>query len=177
MRLKVSGDRREIRQSYIPALFYKLVTPLVEEGAEAIEEVIEQMDRYYLSKDEWDSLVELGIGENAGDPILKNIKTQTKTAFTRKYNTTDHPIPFHRGTEIPTSGRRGPAAGEQPDLEEAFEVEVEAEADEDDAPPRRGKKGGGEEDGVIKDKLVKAKKPAAAKKGGKAAASKVKAED
>lgn len=33
MRLKVSGDRSEIRQSYIPTLFGRLVNPLQEKGA------------------------------------------------------------------------------------------------------------------------------------------------
>jgi replication factor C subunit 1 len=33
MRLKVSGDKNEIRQSYIPALFPHIVKPLVDEGA------------------------------------------------------------------------------------------------------------------------------------------------
>lgn len=32
MRLKVSGDRREIRQSYIPTLFPRLVEPLQQRG-------------------------------------------------------------------------------------------------------------------------------------------------
>jgi hypothetical protein len=33
MRLKVSGDKSEIRQSYIPALFPHIVKPLMEVGA------------------------------------------------------------------------------------------------------------------------------------------------
>jgi replication factor C subunit 1 len=33
MRLRISGDRKEIRQNYIPALFGQLVTPLIEHGA------------------------------------------------------------------------------------------------------------------------------------------------
>jgi Replication factor RFC1 C terminal domain len=33
MRLKVSGDRPEIRQSYLPALFPHIVKPLIDEGA------------------------------------------------------------------------------------------------------------------------------------------------
>lgn len=32
MRLRVSGDRKEIRQSYIPTLFAKIVTPLQVSG-------------------------------------------------------------------------------------------------------------------------------------------------
>lgn len=33
MRLKVSSDKAEIRQSYVPALFPYIVRPLVDEGA------------------------------------------------------------------------------------------------------------------------------------------------
>ena len=33
MRLKVSGDKLEIRQSYIPELYPHIVQPLVEEGS------------------------------------------------------------------------------------------------------------------------------------------------
>lgn len=33
MRLKVSGDKNEIRQSYIPALFPHIVKPLLDNGA------------------------------------------------------------------------------------------------------------------------------------------------
>jgi replication factor C subunit 1 len=33
MRLKVSGDKFEIRQSYLPALFPHIVSPLIESGA------------------------------------------------------------------------------------------------------------------------------------------------
>jgi hypothetical protein len=33
MRLKVSGDKTEIRQSYVPALFPWIVKPLVDEGS------------------------------------------------------------------------------------------------------------------------------------------------
>ena len=37
MRLHVSGDKSEIRQSYIPAMFPHIVKPLMEEGAVSIE--------------------------------------------------------------------------------------------------------------------------------------------
>jgi replication factor C subunit 1 len=33
MRLKVSGDKPEIRQHYIPSLFPHIVQPLMEDGA------------------------------------------------------------------------------------------------------------------------------------------------
>jgi replication factor C subunit 1 len=164
MRLKVSGDKREIRQSYIPVLLRRLTEPLLERGNDGIEDVIREMDEYYLTKEEWDAVVELGVGENTPDPILKQIKPATKTAFTRKYNGTDHPIPFHKGTDIATS-KRVARDTERPDLEEAFEVEVE-EADDEEKKPKKG-----EDEDTIKDKLVKAKKP----KATKAATAKAKA--
>lgn len=166
MRLKVSGDKREIRQSYIPSLSHKLIQPLIDQGTEGITKVIEEMDEYYLSKDEWDAIIEMGIGkENSGETLFKQIPTNVKSSFTRKYNSTDHPIPFHKATEIALS-KKLPQA-EKPDLEEAFEVEVEPELEDgDDDGKKKLKKG--EDENTIKDKLVKAKKPkttAAAVKG------------
>lgn len=167
MRLKVSGDKGEIRQSYIPALSHRLIQPLIEHGSDGVQDVIDEMDEYYLSKDEWDAIIEMGIGENSGEPLLKKIPAATKSAFTRKYNTTDHPIPFHKATEI-TLSKKMPAA-EKPDLEEAFEVEVDVDPEEDVKKPKKG-----EDENTIKDKLVKAKKPKAptAAKGKAATASK-----
>lgn len=42
------------------------------------------MDEYFLSKDEWDYLVELGVGDRNDEAVLKKIPTAVKTAFTRK---------------------------------------------------------------------------------------------
>ena len=105
MRLKVSGDKPEIRQQYIPALFPRIVRPLIDSGVvsnssstqcffcyesyslveqSAVDEVIEIMDDYYLSKEEWDTIVELGVDQNKDDVILKKISSATKSAFTRK---------------------------------------------------------------------------------------------
>jgi replication factor C subunit 1 len=42
------------------------------------------MDEYYVSKDDWDTFVELGLGEFRDEVVLKRISTATKTAFTKK---------------------------------------------------------------------------------------------
>jgi len=43
------------------------------------------MDDYYITKEDWDALVELGVGEGyEEEAVLKLIPTQTKSAFTRK---------------------------------------------------------------------------------------------
>ncbi|GAA6031539.1 hypothetical protein JCM8097_006509 [Rhodosporidiobolus ruineniae] len=162
MRLRVSGDRREIRQSYIPALYPRLVRPLQEEGADAIEDVIDLMDHYYLSKEEWDAITELGVGEGfEQEAELKKIESKVKAAFTRKYNANDHPIPYHKPDAGRAKAKKLAPAGEAPDLEEAF-VEEDLPDEDDDAADSDAS------DGIGKDKLIKEK---GAKKGkGKAAA-------
>jgi len=102
MRLKVSGDKNEIRQSYIPALFPHIIKPLMDVGAvslmgrfkvdatfllllqSAVAEVMEVMDDYYISKEDWDTIIELGVDEKKDDTVLKKISTATKTALTKK---------------------------------------------------------------------------------------------
>lgn len=51
----------------------------------AVDEVIETMDDYYLTKEEWDTIVELGLDQNKDEAVLKKISTATKTNLTRKY--------------------------------------------------------------------------------------------
>ncbi|KAL5636736.1 hypothetical protein ACGC1H_000641 [Rhizoctonia solani] len=157
MRLKVSGNKAEIRQSYIPALLPRLVRPLIDEGTNGVPSVIEMMDEYYLSKDEWDAMLELGIGPNKPEELASKISTATKTAFTRKYNSTDHPIAFHKPQEFgrPSTKIAGESA---PDHEDVLEVDDEPEEEEEKQP-----KGKGKASEIEKDKLIKESKPKAAK--------------
>lgn len=50
----------------------------------AVDEVIERMDEYYLSKEDWDTVVELGVDQNKDELVLKKIPAAAKTAFTKK---------------------------------------------------------------------------------------------
>jgi len=43
------------------------------------------MDDYFLSKEDWDTIIELGVGENKSDLMLKKIAAATKSSLTRKY--------------------------------------------------------------------------------------------
>ena len=79
------------------------------------------MDDYYISREDWDTVVELGIGEQKEDVVLKKIATATKSALTRKYNSSDHPIPFHKAQDLGKIPKKLPG-GPAPDLEEAFDV-------------------------------------------------------
>jgi replication factor C subunit 1 len=81
MRLRSSGDRHEVRQQYIPALWAELVQKLQAEGKEAVPAIIELMDSYFLTKDDFDAIMELGVGPMDQEKV--KIETQAKSTFTR----------------------------------------------------------------------------------------------
>jgi replication factor C subunit 1 len=81
MRLRSSGDRHEVRQQYVPLLWTDLVQKLQKEGKDAVPQVIELMDSYYLTKDDFDAIMELGVGPMDQEKI--KIDSQTKSTFTR----------------------------------------------------------------------------------------------
>jgi replication factor C subunit 1 len=81
MRLRSSADRHEVRQQYVPMFWNKLPKRLERDGKDAIQEVIDLMDSYFLTKDDFDAIMELGIG-NMDEKNVK-IETAAKSAFTR----------------------------------------------------------------------------------------------
>jgi replication factor C subunit 1 len=81
MRLRSSGDRHEVRQQYVPLLWTDLVQKLQKEGKEAVPQIIELMDSYYLTKDDFDAIMELGVGPMDQEKV--KIDTQAKSTFTR----------------------------------------------------------------------------------------------
>lgn len=132
MRLRSSGDHNEIRQQYLPALWTQLVGRLQDQNNDAVGPVIDLMDSYFLTREDFDTVQELGVGQMDGDKV--KIETKTKAAFTRTYNAMSHPVPFMKASNV-TAPKAQPK--EVPDLEEAVEDDdaevVEApEADEDD---------------------------------------------
>ena len=121
------------------------------------------MDSYFLTKDDWDAILELGVGPME----MANIKidAQVKTSFTKTYNQMSHPLPYMKASSIVAPKKKNK---ERPDIEEAL--------DESDS----GVSSGGEEAmldedqplDLRKDKYVAApkKKKKAATKGKKGAA-------
>ncbi|KAF2689629.1 DNA replication factor C, large subunit [Lentithecium fluviatile CBS 122367] len=158
MRLRSSGDRHEVRQQYVPVFWNKLCKRLEEEGKESVPEVIELMDSYFLTKDDFDAIMELGVGPMEQEKL--HIASQSKATFTRLYNQQSHPLPFMKASNVVAPKK---ATKEKPDLEEAIEESDEEEVvneikEEDD------------ETDLSKDKYVKQpKKKAAPKKDGAAA--------
>jgi len=158
MRLCASGDRHEIRETYLPVLWDLLPKRLEVDGKEAISDMIELMDSYYLTRDDFDAIIELGVGPMSEENL--KIPGSVKAAFTKGYNSTAHPLPFIKASMSAAAAGR-PVKKDVPDLEEAIEesedeavLAVSEEGDE-------AKKEEEEEMDLSKDKYVKAKKPGA----------------
>lgn len=112
------------------------------------------MDSYFLTKDDWDALLELGVGPMNSEDV--KIDSQTKSAFTRLYNQQSHPLPFMKASNTMASKK---LTRDKPDLEEAIE---ESEDDEDVVANINDEDE--EELDLKKDKYVKAPKKRAATK-------------
>ncbi|OBT46632.1 hypothetical protein VE00_01752 [Pseudogymnoascus sp. WSF 3629] len=162
MRLRTSGDRHEIRQQYLPTLWTQLIKRLETEGKDSVDDVIDLMDSYFLTRDDFDAIMELGVGPQGQE--LVTLETQTKSTFTRLYNSRTHPMPFMKASNVVAPAK---ATKEVPDLEEAIEesdsgeVLVETPEDNED-----------EDMDISKDKYIKkpkAKKATVKKPAGKKA--------
>lgn len=128
---------------------------------DSLADIIECMDDYFLTREDWDAIIELGVGPNAEESV--KIPSLLRSAFTRTYNQMSHPMPFMKASSVTATKA---AKKEVPDIEDAFvesedelvgaaEDELKAEADEAD---------------ISKDKYIKApkKKPAPRKAKAKA---------
>lgn len=157
-RLALWADKNELRQQYLPTMTSRLAEPLLQNGAAGVDEVMQFMDTYYLTKEDWEVIMELGVGRLSYEQRAKNLPTAVKSGFTRQYNAASHPVPYMRqDLSAPVAVK-----AERPDIEDVIEDDVEPEAaDDDDAKST--------EPDVTKDKYIKVAKPKATKK---AAASK-----
>ncbi len=147
----------------MPLLWQKTVKVLQEEGKEKVPEVIDLMDSYFLTKEDYDAMIELGLGPMSEDNV--KIDSQAKATFTRIYNAQSHPLPFMKASSVvaPKAAKKV-----QPDLEDAMdesdggeELLVEGDVKEED-----------EDMDLKKDKYIKAPKKKPAAKGAAKGATK-----
>ena len=148
MRLHTCGDKHEIRMQYLPYMAPRLTKPLLGDES-GVDTVIEFMDQYYITREDWDSIMDLGYQD-----LIQNIPTKTKTLFTRTYNKMTHLNPFAPSLGKPKKERD---AGDLaiPDSEEVLEPEAIEEEEEE------------EEEIIVKPKPSKGKKAAKPSKGKK----------
>lgn len=152
MRLEISGNKIEVREDYLVMLVSKLLLPLVKNQSDGIPDVIEFMDDYYITREDWDVIMELSVappGMKRVEDIMKSIPTAVKSSFTRKYNATSHLVPFMKSA---ASLKGAPsAAAVIPDIAETLGEEIEKDDDEEQKQ--------GDDDDISKDKYIKVSKP------------------
>lgn len=74
-------DQGAVSSYMIPGIY-----PVIDDDVKsAVDETIEFMDEYFLTREDWDTIVELGVGDHVDANVLKKISTATKTSFTKRY--------------------------------------------------------------------------------------------
>lgn len=149
-RLRTSTDKAELRLDYLPLLVKKLTDPLLKNGEDGIEEVMDIMDYYYLTKEDWESLVDFGVGQAKGELLLKKIPAKVKTAFTRKYNSKSHPVAIYKTGNSVSSGSA--TRKQNVDFEDVIEDDTNTKDDDDELVDS-------DKIDTKKDKLIKEVKP------------------
>lgn len=136
MRLRTGGSGDyDLRLFYVPLLIEKLLAPLLEGSSEdeAITEIISTLDYYYLTKVDWDLLMEFSVGDKKAVDKVKKIPTKVKSKFTRTYNKGDHPAAIIKPAV--TTGIAGKAKKDKIDLDDAIEEDEEPEEEDDEEEP------------------------------------------
>ncbi|TFK90047.1 RFC1-domain-containing protein [Polyporus arcularius HHB13444] len=125
MRPSTAVDGAEFRLWYVPGTLPHLVRSLVMDGARGIDSTIRFLEQYNLSREDWDAIVDVGVGDNASAIVLKKIPTSVKTSFTKRYNSRTHRVRSRKAAA--RSDLPGPPAHDKlyPDLEEIHSVSVE----------------------------------------------------
>ena len=138
--------------SYMPALRAPLLRPLAMHGADGVPEVLELLEEYHLTKDDYDSIMELELLRNGAKASLASVSTAAKTALTRKYNQANGAA-FKKMGSSKGGGAKGERQvrftedGEDEEAAEDDDDGEEGKSDDDDAgafqknpPPAKGGK-------------------------------------
>ncbi|CAH3146276.1 unnamed protein product [Porites lobata] len=135
IRLNTSASKLSMALDYIPHLRKVLTLPLVAQDSteinSGVSRVIQVMEDYDLTKEDWDSIIEVGQFEGQRDPV-SSIPSKVKAAFTRSYNKEKHKTPYAIRS-APKKGRKGGAGEDDQGMdEEGLEQEGEENSQEKD---------------------------------------------
>lgn len=97
MRLCMPLSVQDLRLDVLPVFSKLLWKPLL---ANDVAGTIALMDEYYVTREDFDVIGDLLVG-----PKLE-IATATKSAFTRKYNSMAHPLPFMRAASAKAAAKQ-----------------------------------------------------------------------
>ncbi len=93
MRIKISANKIGVGMDYLSVLKEMLSKPLIKRGSDGIEDVLNIMNEYNLTRDDFDTILELSTWPGSKDPMAM-IDSKVKAAFTRAYNKESHKNPF-----------------------------------------------------------------------------------
>lgn len=161
--LHTRAGRLGLRLDYLDVLLAdSIVGPLMANGQEGIQGVIDFLDAYSLSRDDLESLLELSLNPACNAAAFAKVPTAVRSALTRKYNQGVHRLPYSLAGAAPTAVKRIAAVvpGEEEEEDDGEDGAIFAADDNDDAG-----------DDLGKDKMIKAKKASAAKRPATATAA------
>lgn len=140
-RLRTTASKTDLRTEYMPLLSVRVSTPLVTEGEAGIQDVMDVMDHYYMTREDWDNVMDFCVGPNSGADVLKKIPTKVKSAFTRKYNSVSHPMAIYRTGNSLAGGTRKQKVDSEDVVEDdtARDEELETEEKTDGIDAKRDK--------------------------------------
>ncbi|KAJ7371467.1 replication factor C subunit 1 [Desmophyllum pertusum] len=134
VRLSTSSSKLSMNLDYVPHLRKVLTRPLMtqesDEISSGVSRVIQVMEDYDLTKEDWDSIIEVAQFEGQRDPVA-SIPSKVKGAFTRAYNKQSHKTPYAI-CAAPKKGRRGGTDDSQAMNEEEGEPQGEDNDEDDD---------------------------------------------
>jgi replication factor C subunit 1 len=162
MSSKISANYMETRLDYMEPLRWRLVQPLTRRDEEdGIEKVIDLMGEYDLTREDWDSIIEIS---TLGESKLPKIESSVKSAMTRMYNKEHHAAPVSLKSKA-----RATASAEERVIDEEGTTIAPSQQERDEDEDGEAEEGRGEADSDLKsDKMIIQK--AAPKPRGKAAA-------
>uniref|UniRef100_A0A6P7FBV7 Replication factor C subunit 1 n=1 Tax=Diabrotica virgifera virgifera TaxID=50390 RepID=A0A6P7FBV7_DIAVI len=139
-RMSTSGSLLAMKLDYILPLRNAIITPLLKEGVNGIQEAIGVMNDYNLLREDLTNLLELCQWKDMKNPF-NDIEAKVKSAFTRAYNKSAKQLPFAPGTGF---SKKKSSQVDDPEGEDNLLESDNDEADE-------------ENDDVTHDALIKVK--------------------
>ena len=131
-RLSAGVSKGSIALDYGQVLRDHVISPLVKQGANGVDQAVSNMGEYFLLREDLDGLMEVTQWPDKPDP-LRNVDSKTKAAFTRKYNKEGVALPYSIASTV--SKKKGGGGGEEmmPGEEDDFEEEADTDNIEKDA--------------------------------------------
>lgn len=93
LRLKTSANKFAVGMEYLSMFKERLTKPLISKGSDGVQTVLHTMNEYYLTREDFDTIVELSTWPGQVD-LMTKIDSKVKAAFTRAYNKESHMNPF-----------------------------------------------------------------------------------